>query len=723
MTKNRLLPILTFSRLHRRDLWGGIAVFVLNILLLFAVLGDMPLRLNQVSFAKDGDGVKSYYVTLWHIRHDISNHWFTGMNYPYGEHIFYTDGQPPLTNAMRWVSHHIADVSSHAVGTINSLMLFSIVAGAVLLYLVQRKAGVHLLVAAIAATALVWLSPQIGRLGGHYSLSYICSLPGVILFVMLYAEKPTWLRALLLAGWMLLLALTHLYFFVIAAVLLLVFWIYIFSLPGIPTGIRLIRVLHLIIQLAMPIALIQLYVHFTDPVTDRPGAPFGFMFYRAYPESVFLPLQTPYFPKLGNLLQMRHVQWEGYAYAGLAATLFFLGTIGVMIARAVRGNFRQLLRPFGDPFTGILFWAGTLALLYSWGVPFVLKMEGLLHYLGFLRQMRGIGRFAWLFFYGFNLAMIIVVWRWYAGKKNTLSAITLAALLAILSFDGWNNTRGLKKHIDNPLTLSAPAPGFLVDRSQYQAIVPLPYFHVGTENLWWNDDAGLLGTTMQISLHSGIPTTGNFLSRSSLSQAYSQIEPFLPLNSSPGIFNRYDHRKFLLLSSAEWTYDSIYRKLLDASTPVCSSDHYRLGEISRETYMEMLSGNNKTKTDTGGFIPAEPVLIKKLKKYQTLVYVPVPVNTCSVQVRMTVRGFAGDVVPRTGLQAYFRDENEKDLSDRWDLLGLWLAGMKGQDGYLLATYPIPAGTRHLGMALHNPDSKTKNLLIEDIGIKWIPCNP
>lgn len=721
MIKRRWLPILTFSSLHRKDLWGSLAVLVLNILLLFAVLGDMPLRLNQVSFAKDGDGVKSYYVTLWHIKHDTQNHWFTGMNYPFGEHIFYTDGQPPLTNAMRWVSHHVTDVSSHAVGIINSLLLFSIVAGAVILYLILRKAGVHWLVAVIGATAMVWLSPQIGRLGGHYSLSYICSLPGVVLFVMLYAEKPSWLRALLLAGWMLLLALTHLYFFVIAAVLLIVFWIHTLTERDITPRIRLTRVLHLFIQLLLPFVLIQVYVHFTDPVADRPKVPFGFMFYRAYPESVFLPLQTPYFPKLGNLLQMRHVQWEGYAYAGLAATLFFMGTFGYMIARAAKGNFRRLISPFGDPFTGILFWAGTLALLYSWGVPFVFKLEGLLHYLGFLRQMRGIGRFAWLFFYGINILMIIVVWRWYNRRKNILSVITLTALMAVLSFDGWNNTRGLKNHIDNPFTLPAPEAQFQPNKAQYQAIVPLPYFHVGTENIWWNDDAGLLNTTMQISLHSGIPTTGNFLSRSSLSQAYAQIEPFLPLNASPEIFSRYDHRKFLLLSSEDYPYDTLYQKLLDAATPVQTSDRYRLSAISRDAYTSILSGENKKVLNAGGFVPVEPVLVQKLKKYQTLLYLPVPENSCSVQVRMIVRGFAEDVVPRSGLQAYFRDENEQNLVDRWDLLSTWLAGMKGEDGYLMVTYPLPPGTRHFGMALQNSDSKTRNLLIGDIGIKWISC--
>ncbi len=721
MELKTLTPVLTFEKLKRYDLWRTFVVLFVNIIILFAVFGDMPLRLNQVSFAKDGDGVKSYYATMWHIRYDQSPEWFTGMNYPYGEHIFYTDSQPLLSNSIRWISHHIADISLWTPGIINSFLLISILIGAIFLYLVLRKAGVHFLAAIIGATALVWLTPQLGRLGGHFSLSYVCSLPGIILLLMLYAERPSWWRAILVAGWMLLMALTHFYFFGIAAVLLLVFWLYTFVYA--PGGKRVLfmRLMHLVLQLVLPVLLVQLYVKLTDPVTGRPEVPFGFMFYRAYPESVFLPLQTPYFPKLGTLLQMRHVQWEGYAYVGLVGTLFFLGTVGFLISQVVKGKFRKVLSPFGDPFTGILFWAGTLALLYSWAVPFVFGLEGLLHYLGFVRQMRGVGRFAWLFFYGFNILIIIAVWRWHSARKSTFSVIAMAVILTILCADAWNNTRGLKNHIDNPFTLPEPEKGFRVDAKQYQAIVPLPYFHVGSENLWWTDDAGLLNSLMQISLANGIPTTGQFLSRTSIPQTFSQVEPFLPLNPDPQVFDRYDNRKLLLVSALNWSYASLYQRLIDTSKNLYANDRIRLSEISMEAYRAILSGTSKTISFSGGFTPVASVMVEALKNYKGIFYEQVPAQTCKVQVRMVVKGFTGDVVPRSGLQYYFRDEKERDLIEKWETLGAFLAGFNGDDGYLLATFEVPAGAVNMGLAIHNPDSKTRNVQIEEIGIRWIPC--
>src|SRR5258708_5825721 len=43
-----------------------------------------------------GDGGKNMFAYLYHILYD-KGLWFSGMNYPYGEHILYVDGQPLLS--------------------------------------------------------------------------------------------------------------------------------------------------------------------------------------------------------------------------------------------------------------------------------------------------------------------------------------------------------------------------------------------------------------------------------------------------------------------------------------------------------------------------------------------------------------------------------------------------------------------------------------------------
>ncbi|MBK8555528.1 MAG: hypothetical protein IPL65_07045 [Lewinellaceae bacterium] len=42
------------------------------------------------------DGFKNYMTTGWHVRYDTSYVHFGGMNFPFGEHVLFTDNQPIL---------------------------------------------------------------------------------------------------------------------------------------------------------------------------------------------------------------------------------------------------------------------------------------------------------------------------------------------------------------------------------------------------------------------------------------------------------------------------------------------------------------------------------------------------------------------------------------------------------------------------------------------------
>ena len=45
-------------------------------------------------FGGGGDAVKNYFTFAWHVKYDESWLHFAGSNYPYGEHVCYTDGHP-----------------------------------------------------------------------------------------------------------------------------------------------------------------------------------------------------------------------------------------------------------------------------------------------------------------------------------------------------------------------------------------------------------------------------------------------------------------------------------------------------------------------------------------------------------------------------------------------------------------------------------------------------
>jgi hypothetical protein len=711
--------ILIFNKLRRSDLWVTLGVILLNFLILIIIFGDMLLRINKVGFASGGDGLKSYYAALWHIRTDEHAHWFTGLNYPYGEHIFYADARPPIVNTIRWFSHHVYDISDFTIGILNSQLLLSIVLASVFLLLIFRKAGVHWAVALLGATAIAWLTPQLWRMPGHFSLSYGCHIPGVILFLMLYAEKPGYLRSLLVAGWVMLIALTHFYFFAIAGILLLLFWLHVFiRVPSSSMG-YMTKTAQLLLQLVLPILLVQFYIMITDPVTDRPNIPFGFMFYRAYPESVFFPLEKPYFHWMCGIVKTSYIDWEGWAYAGAVVTFFFLGTFFYLVVRAIQRRFSRVVSPFNNPFTGILFWAGTLALLWSFAVPFVFGLQKLILYIGPLKQMRALGRFAWLFFYTLNIVAVIEIWRWYAAKRKIFPLVVMILVMVVLVADGLNNTRGLKTRIDNPLTLEQISKGYKVDPASYQAIVPLPYFHVGSEIIWWDDKAGLLPMILRLSLYNQLPTTGQFLSRTSVSQTLSQIEPFLPNNPNPEVFAHYNNKKLLLITSVTWPYNILEKRLIDTSTTLFKDDQYCLGEITMEAYKAIVCGSSKAISVPEGFIPQKPVMIPTVRKYAKVLITDIPDQTDSMMLRMKIPDFWKEIVPRTGLQIFFNDGKEVTITDRWELLSNFLISTSQGEGFLLVRSQVPPGAKTLGIFMINTDSPKRNLQINDLGIKWI----
>ena len=72
------------------------SVPVLLILLtgiLMLVFGDVFLHPNAYLFGIIGDSIKNYFTFAWYVVYDSGLH-FSGMNYPYGEHVIFTDNQP-----------------------------------------------------------------------------------------------------------------------------------------------------------------------------------------------------------------------------------------------------------------------------------------------------------------------------------------------------------------------------------------------------------------------------------------------------------------------------------------------------------------------------------------------------------------------------------------------------------------------------------------------------
>ena len=384
---------------------GWISTVLITSLLVCLYFPAVVKTLNTTVFTSGGDGLKSYYCYLYHIKTDSTELGFEGMNYPYGESIFFTDNQPFLSEAMRLLCKVFPALYNYSIAVWNGALLLSIVLAALFLYLILMELGLPLVISVLAGIGISMLSPQMGRMGAHFSLSYIFVIPMAIFLLLKFSKQQKFKYSIIMGFLIIWSGATHMYYIAFLAMLIFLFWIFFaFGRPEVFSKWKT-WLPHILIQLIIPVVIFELVVMISDHVTDRGQYPFGFLFYRAYAESVFLPADRHYGEFLHKIINYRYINWEGYAYIGAVAALACAIFFGRAFPRLFKGRFRTGWMYDNNLFLTYLFWGSFLILLYSCGIPFILGLEGIVDYLGPIRQIRGLGRFAWVFYYSMNILL------------------------------------------------------------------------------------------------------------------------------------------------------------------------------------------------------------------------------------------------------------------------------------------------------------------------------
>ncbi len=506
---------------------GILLTLVLSFAVLYIFLGPLMKDPNNVYFSPSGDGLKSYAASVYHLHHDSTLFRANIQNYPYGEMAFFADCQPMITIPVKMMSQIGIDVRPYIVGIINLSMLLSIVLAAFFIFLIFTELKISWWFASIAAVGISMLSPQIGRLGGHFSLSHLMWLPMLIWLLMKFDQNKSYILSILIGLTTFMAAGMHMYFFALFGFLFLFYWVY--TLYASEMKLKDYNwMLHVFIQLIVPLILVQILSGFNDTVTDRTTHPWGLFAYKAHPASVFLPIQKPYADILKFIGIPQNYEWEAYAYIGLVALIGFIAGIYQMIIRIKRKQ--PWWNVSDNKLITIFFWASVASLLLSFSIPFNLGLTFLLDYLGPIQQLRALARFSWLFFYLINMLVFIGVFH--LMKRGLFMKMLAISSLVFLLYDGYLNIKVYAPVLNNRIAElddkdnATPENAWvsLINPEDYQAVLPLPYFHVGSENVWLESKCESLKQSLIVSLKSGLPSMGVALSRTSISQTYKSLE-------------------------------------------------------------------------------------------------------------------------------------------------------------------------------------------------------
>jgi hypothetical protein len=107
----------------KENKYGLLAILLAGIIL-FIFFGKVLTHPNSSMLSISGDGLKNYFSVLYYLQNDNGAH-FTGMNYPFGEHISFADGMPGLLIPIKYVATVFPSLKNMCYAIINLLCILN----------------------------------------------------------------------------------------------------------------------------------------------------------------------------------------------------------------------------------------------------------------------------------------------------------------------------------------------------------------------------------------------------------------------------------------------------------------------------------------------------------------------------------------------------------------------------------------------------------------------
>src|SRR5690606_22699773 len=166
-----------------------------------------------------GDGMKNYYTYLYQVQHGTGTH-FKGMNYPFGEHVIFTDNMPLLAWLIQGMGQWIPAITDYALGIMHFLILISIPTGCVFMYKILIRFCIPAWLAVFSGIIIVFSCQQYMKIEGHFGMAFMGYIPMMLYWLMQYNKLGKSLYPVLIFIFTLLFAFFHLYNLAISTVLI-----------------------------------------------------------------------------------------------------------------------------------------------------------------------------------------------------------------------------------------------------------------------------------------------------------------------------------------------------------------------------------------------------------------------------------------------------------------------------------------------------------------------
>ncbi|MDO7850768.1 hypothetical protein [Hymenobacter convexus] len=524
--------------------WGYVVVALVTFGLMTLKMSGPLFHPDTYLLANGGDGVQSYFATAFYGLYDQGVR-FTGMNYPYGEHVNYPNMQPLIAWVISFLERHGVHAGHRTIGITNFLALLAFGISPLVMYAVLRRFRLPVLYAALTAVLIVFLTPQLLRLGGHTSLSYAFFLPLLWYYIIRMQEEPLeWRWYAWFVGMSLFVAGIMPYFTAAASFFLLSHVIVLSWQRKHPKPL----LWRMVVAALLPLLVYRAWLWLTDPATDRPPNPFGLLVYTSSWTGIFVPFYAPAREVWLAIAPTDLPGLEGENYLGLVAGGVLVGGAILGLYRALRSRqWMRLVRPTMPAPLAAGLWAGFLLLMYAFGYP--LKWQWFVWFKdhsGPIKQFRALGRFAWPFYYVAGTYAAYYIYRWWRYHRlhgvRGMALPWLPLLLIIWAGEAWVNfyVKGdeisrfpiAKDFMDPDHTIAQQLGWANHQVSDFQAILPLPYFNIGSDKVDLSGTPNSFYNAEHLAVATGLPLLATYVSRPSVEHMIRHVQllssPMLP---------------------------------------------------------------------------------------------------------------------------------------------------------------------------------------------------
>ncbi len=549
-----------------KNSWALFVTVLATILLLLVGFKDVLFYPNQVLLTSGGDGIKNYFTYLFYIAQDKGTH-FSGMNYPYGEHILFTDNTPFLSSIIAWSKNYFPFLVENSLGILHFILLANVPIAAIYIYKIMQHFGSKPWWSILSAIFIVFFSPQLFRIHGHFGMALVVMIPFVIFQLVKYQEQTKIKYSIAIFLVSSCLAFFHLYNLVIIAFLVFSYLLSYWIIERKTWQQKLRYSIPLLFSIGLSFVLFLSFVSITDNVKDRPSYPYGTFQYNTVGKDLFVS-QT----YLGNVLKVIFgghesiFDGEGNGYVGLLGIVVVIFLIIDFVKKLInkKSNFPILksLKPYH-----IWLLTSLWSLLFAMGFPLIFFKDLLTDAIPFLRQFRAMGRFIWIFYYLFMISSALFAYYFSQQlsikNKNLWSKIVFVVVLGIWSvqllgyFQYYHalslNFRKMYESFNDKNAENWTS--FLQKKgyksSDFQAVIGLPFYHIGSEKIWIMDvnEGATSYNLFKTALQTKLPIVNVMMSRTSWQQTFEMIRIADGQFSEKTYYQLCNEKPFLILVS------------------------------------------------------------------------------------------------------------------------------------------------------------------------------